>query len=142
MSSEHIDVLIIFLTLISAVICMVVLTIFRLRLSKAHRQSRKSYAALLIDAEDNVDMIIPIIEQKPVPIEYYSRMIQTETIHPSVETDPDYFHSILSNDDQPYYVVREIQFASCERTPTEVNIHMKKGHHLIDHQQNRVGDPC
>lgn len=129
---EKLDLVIIFLTLVTAVICVFILAIFRLCLANGRRQTRKSYAALLIDANENVDMIIPIVEQKVPSLNHYSRIIQTESIHSTVDTNPDYFQSILSNNDQPYYSVREINFSSVGKSPSDMNIDANKGHYLID----------
>ena len=133
MSLENIDILILLLTLFTAVTCIFILAILRFRLARDKCQSRKSYAALLIDANDNVDMIIPIIEQKPPSLEHYSRVIQTETLHPCVETNAEYFQSILSDNDVPYYPVREIQFTSCTTHSSPMNIDVNKSHYFIDY---------
>lgn len=146
MHHEKLDLLIILLTLVTAVVSIFILAILRFCLVTRRRQSRKSYAALLIDADDNVDMIIPIVEQKLPSLDHYSQRIQTESIHSSVDTNPDYFQSILSSNDQPYYTVREINFSSGAKSPSHMNIDVNKGYYLVDANANQpktfLGDQC
>lgn len=126
-----VNVFIIAVMVLITLVCLIILSVLRFRLSDMNLKLRKSYAALLINPKHTVDMIIPINEQRKQTPNHYARCTQTETIHPSIQTNDDYYQSILSNSDVPYYPVRETNYCALSRIAAQMNIDVNKGNYLI-----------
>ena len=113
-----------------AILCVIVLAVLRIRLSREAGAHRKNCIALLVTPRQTIEMIIPISERRPKPMNHYSKLIQTETLHPCTETNADYYHSILAANELPYFPVRETNFHTCPRTPSLMSTDLNKGNYV------------
>lgn len=120
-SSVNIEVLIILLMVSVAILSILVLSIARYRLTREKNKFKKEHIALLINDNKMIEMMVPINERKQLQsINQYSVRRQTETFHPTMETNEDYYESILSTTELPYYPVRETTFQSPAKTRIQV----------------------
>ncbi|CAF1197966.1 unnamed protein product [Adineta steineri] len=72
-------------------------------------------------------MKIPINDYKEKLIDQYSIATETETLHTPNETNENYYQSILSKNDIPYFPVREINFQKYPRSIYQMITDIKKG---------------
>jgi hypothetical protein len=73
-----------------------------------------------------IEMKVPINEQKEKSMDQYSIAIDTETLHPSVDTNQDYYQSILSMNEASYFPVRETIFQIHPRFLSQMIIDLKQ----------------
>jgi hypothetical protein len=125
-SSASIDILIISWIISVTLILILVLTILRSCLLKENNNSEKRYTALLINPNQMIEMKVPVNEQKEKSIDQYSIAIDTETLHPSVDTNQDFYQSILSMNESPYFPVRETIFQIHPRFLSQMIIDLKQ----------------
>ncbi|CAF3499950.1 unnamed protein product [Rotaria sp. Silwood1] len=116
-----------------AFLSIIVLTILRLRLAKDNKKFKKEYIALLINPNKMIEMMIPINEQRQKPIGQYAIPIQTETFYPCIETNQDYYQSILSTNDIPYYPVRETIFQSYPKSTHQIIADINEDNYSDEH---------
>ncbi|CAF2650453.1 unnamed protein product [Rotaria sp. Silwood2] len=116
-----------------AFLFIVVLTILRLRLAKEKNKFKKEYIALLINSNKMIEMMIPINEQRRKSIGHYAIPIQTETFYPCIETNQDYYESILSMNDIPYYPVRETIFQLYPRSTHQMITDLNEENYSDEH---------
>ncbi|CAF2047087.1 unnamed protein product [Rotaria magnacalcarata] len=93
-----------------ALLSILVLTIVRYHLSIDKNKFKKEYMALLINTNKMIEMVVPINKQKQQLVGQSTVKIRTETFHSSLDTHEDYYESMLSTNDLPYYSVRETIF--------------------------------
>ena len=130
-SMKSLDIAIIIFAVVLAIICITILSILRCRLLNEKNSLKKSYAALLLDSDHHIDKIIPIHHKQILENSACTEMCQTQTMHPSVETDEDYYHAILATNDTPYFFSRETKICPFpRRTNLKINIH--QGNDLVE----------
>ena len=110
--SVKFDILIISLILSAVFLFLFALIMFRWYLSRKNKYLNKNYTALLINFNEMIEMKIPFIQQadKQEELDQYSRTVQTETYHLCENSNSDFYRSILSKNELPYYPVRETVF--------------------------------
>jgi hypothetical protein len=106
-------------------------------LSSGNQNSKKNYTALFINSKEMVEMKIPMNKQKQISSDNYSIPIQTETLYSSVETNQDFYQSILTRSDVPYFPVRETIFQKDLRLKSRMIIDPKKGNYS---NKNAISD--
>lgn len=122
-SSVRVDILVISLIFAAVFLLLFIFITFRWLLSQQTHAFNKNYTALLINFNQMIEMKIPFIQRKSgTDFGNYSRPTQTETYHLCEEANSDFYRSVLSMSELPYYPVRETVFDDEAKTAAPITI--------------------
>lgn len=85
----------------------------------------KSYTALLMKSNQMIEMKIPFHKQQSIE-KYHPKPTQTETFYSCDEANDDYYRAILSMNEVPYFLVREIYFSKDLKIKSQIISDTKK----------------